>query len=795
MAGNDLVLNFRSAIEIWDYSIDDWAAYDNLEDPVFYTLPSNAVKLRINFDKLALIEGIDDLWLSKNFIQWRMGNEVTLIGNDVSYVYYVPGKYNIAIFIARSDGKVMTLGSVNPETIEITIKNVITTTINAQPRGPQGDEPGEWNELNQKIGNVEIFQGYVLNLESSQVSMPIDITTTCTWQLYNENRQQHVSLYAESAGLVFSKTNTRGNESAPLKTAAYDKNKYAQFQKTWRFTSDDDGISPIDVTQNPSNKIYAKRVGNKYELCDETAVGAEFVGISGTSTVFYVDDSPAVLYRGTRYAYRLSFQLDSTDWPGQYNWTHIAEDKIKDHSDYVQTPQRIVAPTDYLRAKIDPAIFSKVVFTSTGIDTHDIGHHKFENSSIAFVMSVGSSSGRIIKHAKPTLPENFAFLNKWDYSKVSDYPENTYVIGLSAEDSSQFEYDDVVFALNQNLSSINLYSSLACTLSSAKPISKVCLYGAINTNLGVIIGRSNDFAILPKKGHDMFFKHGEEIDMGAVIKNTVLQENINQHNGVMSMFDAIFGTYNSIPSSLGKTIYEKITNFTANNSDIDTCNIKALYGLSEEVNRTLQDYNLSYPGDVSRLVNIFSTGVHKLLGTRNKYTEDYTQEPITVDTTGKIRYGRNISDNQLSTETYIITAGVPIVVKELYGNNRFKVVPNFIPGSNTDPGYTNIQGIAGLSSYPLSSYSDDWNWGLSYPSDKNIFSDYYEFYEYIDNSSYSLSSFDQNSGMINWNATYEIRDQHTATEHATKYEDWFRPGGIVDSNIALSLHRGLETIN
>jgi len=101
-----------------------------------------------------------------------------------------------------------------------------------------------------------------------------------------------------------------------------------------------------------------------------------------------------------------------------------------------------------------------------------------------------------------------------------------------------------------------------------------------------------------------------------------------------------------------------------------------------------------------------------------------------------------------------------------------------------------------LSSYPLSSYNDDWNWGLSYPQNGvNIFSDYYDFYDYVDNKVYPLSSFSQNSGLINWDSTAEIINRSTVDESKNTFDDWFGSDGIVDANLSLALHRGLKTIN
>jgi hypothetical protein len=353
---------------------------------------------------------------------------------------------------------------------------------------------------------------------------------------------------------------------------------------------------------------------------------------------------------------------------------------------------------------------------------------------------------------------------------------------------------DFMINTDQNLSAINLYSSSGYTLSSNVAVNNVCIVAALSTTTtGYISGRSASFDILPKTGKHTFFKHGEEIDYGGVVNSYILQESINQHPRLESMINAVFGEFSSLPEAVGKIIHEKISNFASNNADLDICGVSPMYSLAEEVNAVFSNYNLSYPGGVRRLVDTLSVGINKLVGDRLRYDDDFTDETV-FEADNTVRYGRNLGTTQLSTTGYMVTAGNPIVVKELWGNNMFKVVPSYISGNTTDPNYTVYANISGLSSYPLSAYDTSWNWGLMWP-DTNTFDDYYEFYNYIDNTSFPLTSFPQSHGLVNWDDTNKLTGLTTLKESATSYTDWYSKDGIIDASLEYALRNGLKLID
>lgn len=816
MASEQLYVNFRQALEYWKESTQEWLPTSIAEenDLIWYTLPSSPVRLRVNLDH----EIFANYYLSNNYVQWDMGNSVYQNGPEINYQYYVAGEYNLRIYIARSDGKVITMGFTDQETLDITIKNVVETNIQASYGGLQGEGVNEWGKI------VEIIYGpdgeqlgtrFVMlssMIDSGQPSSPINIKTTHTWQLYDETPDPYgVTLYADLAGFRFSEDLQRGNESAPLKTSSYMSNKYAQFQKTWRFTTDPEGVNPVDRIQTSNTKLYARKniETNSYELCGEFDTGAEFVGTSGTNTVYYIDDSPGYngFAGGKRLAYRLMFSLDTTGWPGPYSFTSLPTKQMKEDPEYIETPPQMVAPTDSLMVDVRQAAADQIVFTSTGINTHNISKNKFQNTQIPVIMSVANENGSIIKEYEDVKLADWAPRTPFHISDYDNVPMNTYFIGLEFADGPPegFSSADVTFSLDSNLADIELYSSAAFVLKSREPLYNVRLKGVIKSPAGPITGESNYFDILPETGEYSFFKHGEEIDYGSIINSSILQENISQHDTVRHMFSAIFGGAESLPNAVGKTVNEKIKNFVANNRDVDECNVKSLFGLANEIKYTLQSYDLNFPGSVKRVVDMLSTGINKIIGTRDRYVEDYDTEPIMLSG-GRIRYGKNISDQELNTSTYMVTAGVPLVVKEMYGDNRFKVIPSIVaittatdvPGSMTTSSYNttthnaDYYGIEGMMVYPLSAYDKSWNWGLTYPEERQEFHDYYQFYDHIDNSAYSLYDYEQNTGLINWEATRNMTSLRSLSDTVTSYDDWYGHDGVIESSLEHSIRIGLD---
>lgn len=794
----------------------DWREVGNDNEFItpFYTLSSSPVELKVDLND----ESVSDLYLSKHTIQWRYGNQQIQRGSTFKHVYDRPGKDSIQVYIAKSDGTVVSRGDINQisNPVVVEVKNYLGTNVFLKPLS------GNFEKLKEVLTPEMIADGVVQNsftvahLTAGQVSMPLMVATSHTWQLYNDtDTPNKVTLYADMAGMRYiydtdGDVVNRATETAPLKTTSYGDNKYAQFQKTWRWTSDNRGQNPIDHVYTTPTKLYVKKRDDNtgYDFCDSNETGAEFVGTSGSSIVYYIDDSRSLVYDdGDLHGYRLLAQLDTTDWPDLYSKELLDTTSFNNSDTKINTPQIFQATYDKLFVDVAATPPTKIIFTSSGISSPEftISKNKYQDTKIPFVMSAATDNNTIVKDVSGLRP-NITLVDK-TYFKVSNmvilpegtYPPNpgdmvddVYYVGLS----SQTPHDTTTMSINYNetLSRIKTYSSVGLYLTSSKEMEKVKLVGAIKSSAyGLLTGESDEFTIHPKSGKDTFFKTAEGIDYGQIMNSYVLQENINQHDRLKLMINSIFGEFSDLPTVMGKVIYEKIANFSRNAIDIDTCTIQSLYGLAAEVQYEFENNNFSYPGGLRRIVDTLSIGIRKLIGDRDKHSDDFTDTAIYQEN-GNVKFGRNIG-NLIDIETYMVSAGEVLIAKEIYGNNYIKITPSCIPTEDiSDPHYTTQYNINGLSSYPLVDYDTTWNWGLTYPS-TNIFSDYYEFYTYIDNTTYPLTSFDQTSGIIDWSSTNKLgKTRHVLDENVGTYNEWYGKSQKVENMIEFSLRKGLQIL-
>ena len=130
-----------------------------------------------------------------------------------------------------------------------------------------------------------------------------------------------------------------------------------------------------------------------------------------------------------------------------------------------------------------------------------------------------------------------------------------------------------------------------------------------------ITGCSDEFILLPQTGTHEVAKINEDIDFAGVMREymqqPVLKENPIIYNDLMN---TIFGTNTSGVDSLGKRIYERISNYVTNHTDVDTCTIRALYGLAEMIGYKMLDLGYSMPVEIQRLIDLLSINYNRLRG-------------------------------------------------------------------------------------------------------------------------------------------------------------------------------------
>jgi hypothetical protein len=274
------------------------------------------------------------------------------------------------------------------------------------------------------------------------------------------------------------------------------------------------------------------------------------------------------------------------------------------------------------------------------------------------------------------------------------------------------------------------------------------------TNSYLLTGQSQVFNILPRNKYRLE-KINEDFDMTETIKSYRTTETMLNYDLLFDQFlGGIFGNKYDDGTFLGRNLYEKIANFVMNHSDIDTCNVKSLKSMCEQVNISFEN-DIIYPRDIKKIIDLFSIKFKYLWG----------------DT---IREGdiQEYKGQEIDIYTYVVSANPPVkfIVEEKFNEHLSVITPLGIYYSD----------FIYRTNYPLSTYNDDWGWGLSIPYGQQL-SSYYKFYELLDVNYSKLFS------IIDWN------NELTSIELSsiTSYDSYFSETGVASIMLGDKLRQGL----
>jgi hypothetical protein len=282
-----------------------------------------------------------------------------------------------------------------------------------------------------------------------------------------------------------------------------------------------------------------------------------------------------------------------------------------------------------------------------------------------------------------------------------------------------------------------------------------------------VSGESAVFNIYPDTGVYNIAKVNEDFNAKGFYDDLRYQEFLLDKTVFFDLFlGTIVGDLSSQPYELGKTIYEKIANFTDNISNIDKCNLDQLLSFCEELSVQFEQYNYPFPPQLRRLVDILSIKHKLLFGDQNKYN-------LNFDKKGYINpnYGKNLG-SEISSVSGIIYSGVPIVAYEIFS------------GLYTLTNYSVISGTSYNSSLPLSTFNYNWGWGLVAPASLTglDIGTFYKFYNFVDN--YENSYY---NNVINWNDPLNM-----LSPTMSSYKDWILNDGIMQNILSYELTKGLR---
>lgn len=710
--------------------------------------------------------------ISDNAILWDFGDGSYATGLTAQHVYPWPGEYEVTITFIDQLGQ------------------------NRNTRYKQKVRP--INYLRDEIywETPGVLSGARDTVKAAAVSDALTIKRQNSWQSYHALSASGytVSLYAS------------GSNSKISNPRDFITNKYIHFQNLWRFVKSPTETTPINKIKTSSQKIYANRVGNNIV---ESLTGGVFVGTRGSANVHYIDDTPktysSIITGGTTGLSAVS----ATRPLGAVGLSGVSLGAVPTTPYFLNDPVWLFATLDTskfadstdMNERIkngnyrdiglnyhmhDIAVIpinitynkpTKLLFTANGINTFGISQFKYEKSNIPYVISLADDDNNIIKAPFP--PLSAAFSTGFPFYIVNGIGDNTLQPIYNIFDQIGLPtYGSFAGSLSTCKGDCSIVNRLSAAVIIAEPDSTGTINTTLSSSFRTLTGVSSDFVIAPLTGCKQIAKVNENFDFAKTLNSYILQENIKNNYKLTNEFiPGVFGTIDSHPSTFGKTIYEKIANYVMNISDIETANVEALYSIAESIGANLNDYKYPLPAGMRRLVDLLSIKHTVLWGSRDHTDTDFSD----FGYPGNPNYATN-RGSEITSSTYIITAGVPIIARELYNTDYQKIDTFIVSGLSGSSGYS--AEYNGLTSYPLSTYDVRWGWGLSVPGTDPL-SGYYKFYEFIP----GINN-EQVEGVINWS------DQFTTINYTnSSYSDWVKDNGIIDELLQNQFYQGLDMIS
>ena len=457
------------------------------------------------------------------------------------------------------------------------------------------------------------------------------------------------------------------------------RNTYSFFEKIYNQTKKQYEYIEIDKIEIDTVPVYAKISNNSIIQTNSTDVSAFYVGLSGNKQVYFKDDSVNKL--------QIDLFFDKRN-------NNIWDNNLK-----VSLSANIIQNNEVDNFSV----------TSNGMDgefyvenSFDIDSRKFSNVDIPFVIKVKDSEHFTVKNFKPLSASNLVYTVLSSNEVIS-----SQYYTISAKDSFSGAIRNTI-----RFTSPSKINDVKITVSGSVSSVQGSAY-SLNGETSVFDVYPQNFLTIEKKN--------ESYDATEMFKDLRFQEFLLDDSMLFDEFiGSIFGTLTSSYDTLGKKIYEKITNFVQNIQDVDRNEIFPLISQMKMLNASnnvFEDNSFTYPEKIKRILDLFSISNNKLLGINNKFKENFDLRGYS----SKSVYGINLGD-QINTNTYVVSAGTPIVALEKF-SNKYSLLNTEQPVEYT----TNTV-------YTLSSYNQNWGWPLVLP-DTFQFEDiekYYLFFEYVD---------------------------------------------------------------
>jgi len=454
--------------------------------------------------------------------------------------------------------------------------------------------------------------------------------------------------------------------------------------------------------------------------------------------------------------------------------------------------------------KITKPTVNRLSFTSTGMKEMSAITYKRQGDKFQVFVSLADNDANILKLypqflKASTLTSDYSFYSTWTSggdlhtSVISSISTNKFPYNASTGNTelSSFLYLNVdplssgTWTLNVtgNVPGLSSQSSLpdygGCVGSGC--VGSIGGGGGGGASTNHITG-SYTFTVLPSTNDVEVYKINEDIDYSQTIKSYRFQSFLHEYD---KLFDGVFtsfvGEASSSPNVFGKTVFEKIANFVANNNDVDYCNMDNLQSFYDLFNEDIDIVLPTPPPELKRLYDLFSIKITKLLGDYERYDQSLNSNFYTSSADG-----RNIDfDNKITTSTYTVTTAANFVARQRFNNEFTLIRPQNVCSKAVSGADTDI-----LSAYPLSAYNVYSNWG--WPLDTSVsgssgLDGFYDFYPY---TAYDTTSANENikNSIIDFNNNYNTITRSTTSLSA----DWEDTGGVIYKNLDYQIRKGLS---
>ncbi len=322
-----------------------------------------------------------------------------------------------------------------------------------------------------------------------------------------------------------------------------------------------------------------------------------------------------------------------------------------------------------------------------------------------------------------------------------------------------------------------------------------------------ITGQSSAFNIYDFTGYNIR-RFNESWDAIGGIKSNIRQEHILNNTVYWDQYqDALWSNDGTVQGkAFGRESYEKIANFVANHSDVNTCNVTQLYSLAQYTDVPIDVFGINFPPELRRIMDIASINQQLLWGERCKCSENITNDYMLYQSSSGIKAANFLCDKcnhyhpgnrgeLFDPVSYMVSAYTPFIIEDRSKDkDKYQIIYppascQYISAGNLlgdECIYRETSSIC-ITTYPLSSFYHiilPQVFDFSLTANLDEFQQaitYFCFYEYI-----PITCNTQTAGIINWDDPYT-----TIQENVSSIEDWYSNGQILERILNYTLYKGL----